>query len=462
MLTLVAFIFTLGLLITIHEYGHFIVARMFDVKVLRFSIGFGKPIWQTTFGKDKTELMIAAIPLGGYVKMLDEREFEDEQKHDNLTPSVSDADLKRAFNRLPVLKRMAIVLAGPAANLLLAILLYWGLLVAGTLSIKPIIGVVPAHSPAASAGFKEDDFIQSVNGKAVKSWQEARWEILNQASDKSPIMIHVKNAKVGDQVVQLDAQSVDFEDTKSDFMDQLGLIAKQPKIPVKIGEIVKNSAAERAGLQTGDIVVAIREQEITSWEQFLTTIKSMPNQQLELRVLRAKTQINLSITPDAVEENNKTIGRIGAGVQVDQEVLNQFLVETHEKPLNALIKACQKTWETSIFSLKMLGKMLLGEVSWKMMSGPVTIASYAGQSAHMGVKIFIGFLALMSISIGVLNLLPIPVLDGGHLMYYMVEFFTGRPVSETVLVIGQKVGMFLIGSMTVLALFNDLSRLILG
>ncbi len=462
MLTIFAFIFTLGLLITIHEYGHFIVARMFNVKVLRFSIGFGKPIWQTKFGQDQTELMIAAIPLGGYVKMLDEREIEEDKKNGESVPPLMPDDLQRAFNRLPVLKRMAVVLAGPVANLLLAIVLYWGLLISGTMGLKPIVGAVPANTVAASLGFKEDDFIQSVNGEKVQTWQDVRWEIMSHAAEKSPVSVQVVNAKYGNQVIQLDVQKIDFEDAKTDFMAQVGLIPKQPEVVAKIGEIVKNGAAERAGLKSGDVVIAMHDQKISTWEQFVSTIQSHPNQQVQLRVIREQKEMGVLITPDAKDENGKMIGRIGAGVQVDQETLNKFLIETHETPLNALVKACQKTWETSIFSLKMLGKMLMGEVSWKMMSGPVTIASYAGQSANMGIKVFVGFLALMSISIGVLNLLPIPVLDGGHLMYYMVEFFTGRPVSEAVLVAGQKIGLFLIGSMTALALFNDISRVILG
>ena len=462
MLTILSFIFTLGLLITIHEYGHFIVARMFNVKVLRFSIGFGKPIWQTKFGQDQTELIIAAVPLGGYVKMLDEREIEEDKKNGDSTPVLSSEDLLRAFNRLPVLKRMAIVLAGPVANLLLAIVLYWGLLVSGVMVLKPIVGAPPPNTVAASLGFKEDDFIQSVNDEKVQSWQDVRWQIMRHAAEKNPVSVQVTNEKYGPQVIELDVQKIDFEDTKTDFMAQIGLMPKQPVVAAKIGEIVKDSAAERAGLKSGDVVIAMQNQKISAWEQFVSTIKTHPNQYIQLRIIREQKEMDVFITPDAIEENGKMIGRIGAGVQVDEEILSKFLVEKQETPFNALVKACQKTWETSIFSLKMMGKMLVGEVSWKMMSGPVTIASYAGQSANMGIKVFIGFLALMSISIGVLNLLPIPVLDGGHLMYYMVEFFTGRPVSEAVLIAGQKIGIFLIGSMTALALFNDISRVILG
>ena len=462
MTTFLAFIFTLGVLITIHEYGHFIVARLFNVKVLRFSIGFGNPIWQTKFGKDQTEFVLAAIPLGGYVKMLDEREIEEDEKNGVQSAPYAHEDLSRAFNRLPVLKRMAVVIAGPVANLLLAILLYWGLLMSGVIGLKPILGAVATDTTAAIAGFKENDLIARVNEKKVQSWQEVRWEILNHAAQNKLIKIEVSNQQYGLETLQLNAGNIDFENAKFDFMEQLGFIPKQPVIAPKIGEILDDSAAQQAGLKTGDLILEVNHEKMTTWEDFVTRVKSKPNQPLELVVMRDDHQVLLKITPESTEENGQKIGRIGAGVQVDQDKINQFFVETHYSPLDALLKACSKTWETSLFSLKMLGKMLTGDVSWKMMSGPVTIANYAGQSAQMGVKIFIGFLALISISIGVLNLLPIPVLDGGHLMYYMVEFFTGRPVSENVLAAGQKIGLFLIGSMTILAFYNDISRLILG
>lgn len=462
MTTFLAFIFTLGLLITIHEYGHFIVARMFNVKVLRFSIGFGNPLWQTKFGKDQTEFVLAAIPLGGYVKMLDERELVDDRENGVQYNALTEKDLSRAFNRLPVLQRMAVVIAGPVANLLLAIILYWGLMMSGVIGLKPILGMVPPNSVAAASGFKENDQILKINGQKVQTWQEVRWEVLNHATQSTPLKVEVANQKYGLETLQLSIKEIDFENTKTDYMELLGFSAKPPVVLPKIGEVVNDSAAQRAGLQTGDVILAVNQEKITSWEAFVSIIKLHPSAPLSLQIDRAGNVLSLQITPDSVQENGSTIGRVGAGVNVDPKELDQFFVELHYGPVDALVKACAKTWETSIFSLKMLGKMLTGDVSWKMMSGPVTIANYAGQSAQMGVKIFVGFLALISISIGVLNLLPIPVLDGGHLMYYMVEFFTGRPVSENVLAIGQKVGLFLIGGMTILAFYNDISRLIIG
>jgi len=463
MLTIVAFIFTLGLLITIHEFGHFIVAHYFDVKVLKFSIGFGHPIWRTTFGKDHTEFALAAIPLGGYVKMLDEHELKQEaQEVSAEVAHYSAQDLSRAFNRLPVFKRIAVVAAGPIANLLLAIVLYAGLFMTGVVGLKPILGEIKPNSTAAIAGLLEGDTIQKVNGQPVNAWQEVRWELLNLSVDHNSVILDVLSKKNGFETLRLDVSHVDHENQQQDILDQLGFSISQPKMLPVFGEIIKDSPAARSGLQMGDQVLKVNQQTISDWDDFVALIKSHPNQVLSVEILRENKAFNIQLTPDSVTENKQTIGRIGANVRVNQNELDAFLTTTHYNPLEALIKATQKTWETSLFSLKMMGKMLTGDVSWKMMSGPVTIASYAGQSADMGVKIFIGFLALMSISIGVLNLLPIPVLDGGHLMYYMVEIFTGRPVSEKVLVVGQKIGLVLIGSMMILAFYNDINRFITG
>jgi regulator of sigma E protease len=465
MLTIVAFIFTLGLLVTIHEYGHFIVARMFNVKVLRFSIGFGKPLWQKTFGKDKTELVIAAIPLGGYVKMLDERELEQELEANTSNSEkqqYSEQELNRAFNRLYVGKRIAIVLAGPVANLLLAILLYWVLYMLGIVGLQPNVGKIALNTPAALAGFMEGDRIQKINGHAITSWQEIRWQILNESIKKNSVDIEVNNVNKGIVNYQLDVSSVNHEDQQHDLLDQLGLVADQPVIQAKMGELTAQGAADKAGLKKNDVIIGVNNKTISTWEEFVTQVRGHPQEILTLMVKRNDNTITLKLIPEAVTENDETVGKIGAAVGVEQSELDRYFVVTHYSAFESLIKASQKTWDTSIFSLKMLGRMLTGDVSWKMMSGPVTIASYAGQSAHMGFKIFIGFLALMSISIGVLNLLPIPVLDGGHLMYYMVEFLTGKPISESVMVVGQKIGMLLIGSMMILAFFNDINRFITG
>ena len=456
-MTILAFIVTIGLLVTIHEYGHFQVARWCNVKVLRFSIGFGKPLWQKTFGKDKTEFVLAAIPLGGFVKMLDERE---QQAEENPVPQ-SEADLKRAFNRQSVWKRIAIVLAGPVANLLLAIVLYWGLYMLGVTGTRPIVGVVEANSLAAQASLQSGETIQKIAGKPVSTWQEARWLLLEESLENKSVEIEAVNNN--NELVQ---HTLSFEginnDAEIDILKKIGLDVFKPNIPAVIGEILPNSAAEKAGLMANDKIVQIDKVETQDWEQAVSIIKANPNKKLQFTIKRGQETVQITATPEAIKENNQTIGRMGAGVKLEQAELDKLLITLNYSPLASLQKAMVKTWETSIFSLKMLGKMLTGQVSLKGISGPVTIATYAGESANMGLKVFLGFLALVSISIGVLNLLPIPVLDGGHLMYYMAEILKGSPVSEQAMLVGQKIGFVLLGLLMTIALFNDFNRLISG
>lgn len=455
MLTLIAFIFTLGLLITVHEYGHFQVAKWCGVKVLKFSIGFGKPLWSKKIGPDQTEFIIAAIPLGGYVKMLDELESintDEQTKH----------DMQRALNRQTVGKRIAIVLAGPAANLLLAIMLYWGLFMMGVVGMKPIIGNVIDNSPAALASLKHGETIQKINGKEIATWQDARWILLNESLRKNSVEIQAVNGNQEIHLHQLSLSSLNDDNFDQDILDKLGLSVYQPDIPARIGEVTKNSPADKAGLKSNDLVIEINKIKVSVWEDFVQEIRKHPQTPLAIVVVRHQQEVKLTVTPETIVENDKTVGRIGATFRIEQTELSKLFVTTHYSVPQAFVKAVEKTWDTSIFSLKMLGHMVTGDVSWKGMSGPVTIASYAGQSANMGIKVFIAFLALISISIGVLNLLPIPVLDGGHFMYYMAEIFTGKPVSEATMITGQKIGFALLGSMMVLALYNDINRLITG
>ena len=455
MVTLIAFIVTLGILITIHEYGHFQVARWCGVKVLRFSIGFGKPLLSKRFGKDQTEFVVAAFPLGGYVNMLDEREMPD-------GTLVDENDLPHAFNRQSVWKRIAIVSAGPIANLLLAIFLYWVLFMHGVMGMRPVLGEITQGSPAAQVSMKSGELIQRVAGVPVATWQDVRWALLQQ-SLKSPVA-EIEATSAGDEVqlYQLALGGIDKDDFEGDFLDKLGLKPYQPKVPAKVGEIIKGSAAERAGLQAGDEILLVDGVAVAQWEDFVSIIRKNPDQRLGLRILRAGTELALPISPDAVEENGQRIGRIGAAYHLNQSEIDKLLIKVQYGPITALSKAIVKTWDTSIFSLKMLGYMLTGKVSWKGISGPVTIASYAGQTASIGWLAFVSFLALISISLGVLNLLPIPVLDGGHLLYYMVEILKGSPVSEAVMETGQRVGLGLLGLLMAVAFYNDFNRFIIG
>ena len=455
MLTVIAFLVTLGVLITVHEYGHFQMARLCGVKVLRFSLGFGKTLYSRRMSRDQTEFVIAALPLGGYVKMLDERELTPEM-------SIPAEDLPRAFNRQSVWKRIAIVASGPLANLLLAIFLYWILFMHGEMGLKPLLGEIEDNTPAAQASMKSGELIRKVAGNPVATWQDVRWILLQQSLKVSSIEIETSSGNNEMHLHQLALGNVGKDDFEHDVLDKLGLTPYQPSVPAKIGEIIAGGAAERAGLKTGDQILLVNGIAVGQWEDFVSIIRKHPGQRLDLKLRRANTELALPIIPDAAEDKGLRIGRIGAAYYMDQAEFDKLLVEVKYGPLAALSKAAAKTWDTSIFSLKMLGNMLIGAVSWKGISGPVTIASYAGQSAHIGWLAFLSFLALVSISLGVLNLLPVPVLDGGHLLYYMVEIFKGSPVSERTMEIGQRMGFALLGLLMACALYNDFNRLITG
>jgi regulator of sigma E protease len=454
MITLIAFIVTIGILVTIHEYGHFQVARWCGVKVLRFSIGFGKPLLIKTFGKDKTEFVLAAIPLGGFVKMLDENELKTEENPVNY----SQTDLNRAFNRQSVWKRIAIVSAGPIANLLLAIILYWLLFLLGVTGTRPIIGDVAKDSLAAQASMTTGEVIQKINGEPVNSWQEARWILLEQSLESKSVEIEAISQN--NELFQHTLSFVGIDnDSEIDVLKKLGLQEYRPSIAAIIGDVLADSASEQAGFKADDKILSVDGITMNDWEQVVNVIKTSPNKKLWFEIERAQKTVRIAVTPEKVEENGESVGRMGAVVKLDQKELDKLMVEFNYSPLVSLQKAATKTWDTSVFSLKMLGKMLIGQVSLKSISGPVTIADYAGKSANMGLKTFLNFLALVSISIGVLNLLPIPVLDGGHLMYYMVEIFKGSPVSENIMLAGQKIGFAVLGLLMTLAIFNDFNRL---
>ncbi len=450
--TIFAFVVALGILITFHEFGHYLVARWSGVKVLRFSIGFGQPLFKKRLGKDQTEWVIAALPLGGYVKMLDEREGE-----------VLPQDLARAFNRQPVSKRFAIVAAGPVANFLLAILLYWVLFMSGVSGIKPVLGPVKPLTPAAFSAFEEGETIVKIENESVATWQDVRWILLTHAVDRNP-EVTVETVTDRGEVFRrkLNLSSMEANDLDGNFLEKIGLINYQPAMAPVIGRVITDGAGYRAGLLAGDEILAINNQDILSWGEFVKEIRDNPGQLLLLEILRDGKIIDVSATPDKAIEGNTEIGKIGVAPKIDRAAIDKFLVNVSYPAGTALLKALDKTWEMTIFTFRMLGKMVVGEVSWKNMSGPITIADYAGQSAQMGIIAYLGFLALISVSLAVLNLLPIPVLDGGHLMYYVVEIIRGSPLSERAMAIGQQIGMTMLFTLMVIAIYNDIYRLISG
>ena len=448
-----AFLVALGVLVVIHEYGHYWVARRCNVKVLRFSVGFGKPLKTWVRGADQTEWVIAAVPLGGYVKMLDEREAP-----------VAETELPRAFNRQNVWKRFAIVLAGPVANLLLAIGLYWVLFLHGVPGMRPVVGAPVADSASARAGFAAGDTLSKIDGVPVSTWQDARWLLLKHAVRKGTVAVEVMTDN--DQTItrSLDMSALTAADLDGDFLQTLGVTRFMIKSPPEIGRLTSGGSAERAGLKAGDEIVALNNARIESVEQVIKLIQQHAGEPLIAEIRRdGKLLPPLQITPDTVTEGDgRKIGRIGATLQPPRSASDKYRVVVRYGLLDGLGQAIAKTWDTSMFSLKMLGKMLVGDVSLKNLSGPITIADYAGQSAQHGWIAYLVFLALISISLGVLNLLPIPLLDGGHLMYYIVEIFKGSPVPERVMEIGQRVGIALLLVMMAFALFNDINRLISG
>jgi regulator of sigma E protease len=449
--TIAAFVVALGVLVIVHEYGHYLVARLCGIKVLRFSIGFGSPLWKKRFGRDQTEWVVAAVPLGGYVKMLDEREGD-----------VAPQELDRAFNRQGVWRRFAVVIAGPLANFLFAILLYWLLFMHGVQEARPVVAMPQPDTPAASAGFEPGETIRAINGEPVASWQEVRWRMLQLALERQQVKVEVLNRNNQLNWRTLDLSPFDAEQLEGDTLALIGLKLYRPEISPVIGQIVPGSVAEQAGLQAGDRILSANGKPILSWDELVEQVRSHPGRELRLTYQRGGDRGELALVPQAVLQNGSTTGRIGAVAKLDQQAMDKLVTVVRYGVASALAKAVEKTWDTSVFSLRMLGRMLIGQVSWKNLSGPVTIADYAGQSAQLGLVSYLNFLALISISLGVLNLLPIPLLDGGHLMYYTVEIFKGSPVSERMMDIGQKLGLTLLLALMAFAFYNDINRLISG
>ena len=447
--SLASFVVAIGVLVTVHEFGHFWVARRLGVKVLRFSIGFGKPLWKRTFGKDATELVVAAIPLGGYVKMLDEREGE-----------VAEAELSRAFNRKPVSTRIAVVVAGPAFNFMFAILAYWVMFVSGVPGVKPVVGEVLPSSYAAAAGIRAGDEILSIENQPTPTWESTIMALLDANLDgEETIDLAVADAEGNERHLQAWFAEPDALLKKGGVLDNFGLAPWRP--PAVIERLVAGGAGERDGLLPGDKVVHADDTAISNWAQWVEYVRERPGVAIDVQVMRNDALVGLLVTPDRESDNGNIIGRIGAYVLLPSEEERATMrVVVRYGLLGAVPQALNKTWEVTTLTLRTLWKMASGRASVENLSGPISIARYAGQSAAIGLVTFLGFLGIVSVSLGVLNLLPVPILDGGHLLFYLVELVKGSPVSEATQLAGQKIGITLLLALMSLAFYNDIIRLL--
>ena len=446
--SMLAFLVALAILIAIHEAGHFWVARRMGVKVLRFSVGFGRSVWQRT-GSDGTEYRLALIPLGGYVKMLDEREGP-----------VRAEELGRAFNRQPVGVRAAIVAAGPAANLLLAIALYWMVLCLGVPGMRTLIDDPAPGTAAALAGLRAGDEILSVNGAPTPTWEQLGINLVDAALDERPLELQIRGDDGSQRVVTLAADWTGSLDDPARLNEFLGLSPYQPPLPAEVGTLQADGPAARSGLQPNDRIVAMEGVAVADWEDWVRKVRARPDQTVGLEILRGGEALHLTLRIGARQQDGASIGFVGLSPRVPEELQERMRAEYRYAPVAALPAAAQRTWQMSLMTLRMIGRMATGQLGLENLSGPINIAQYAGYSAQIGLVSYLGFLAVISISLGVLNLLPVPVLDGGHLAFYLVEWVRGRPLSERIQSWGQQLGIVALVLMMGLAFYNDLVRLL--
>jgi len=444
---IVAFAITLGVLVVFHELGHYVVARLAGVKVLRFSVGFGRMIWLRRFGRDRTEWALSSIPLGGYVKMADEREG-----------AVAPEDLPRAFNRQTVWRRIAIVAAGPIANLLLAVLLFTGTYVAGIPGQRALLAEPPPASAAAAADVRGGDLVVAVDGEPVGSWQDLRWRIVRaQGHDSVTLTLARDDEPAAPVTRELSLAAMQTSDWEGNPLTMLGLRADLG--PPVVEQVLPGKPAERAGLHAGDRIAAVDGRPMSSPSDVATLTNAHPGDTLVYRIVRGTTMLDIPVTVEAVDQNGRRVGQAGVRLRVDPQAAQRAAVIVRYGIGEALAQGARKTWELSAFTVRMLGRIVTGDASLRNISGPLTMADIAGQSAQAGPLVFVSYLALISISLGVLNLLPVPLLDGGHLLYYLAELVKGSPVSDRAFEVGQRIGMAMLAVLMALALFNDLSRL---
>jgi len=445
---LVAFVVALGILIVVHEFGHYWVARRVGVKVLRFSVGFGKPIWSRRWGKDQTEFVISAIPLGGYVRMLGEDD-------DDYSPD----EAHRAFSQKSLPKRTAVVIAGPLFNLAFAVLAFWLVYMIGIEGIRPVVGKVAPQSIAEAAGFSSGDELLELDGKPVQTWGQHRMYIFRRALDRAELTFTVRTASGEELRRYIDLSRIPIKDIDAGLISRgIGLYVHMPELPAILGQIEAGPAAA-AGLEPGDLIIKVERESVSNWSEFASRIRARPGRTTQLVVKRGAQELKITVTPEIRKIEDRTVGLIGVRPEFP-DLPDEMKAVVRFGPLKSLSVAAGQTWTMSVLTLEMLYRMLKLEISSRNISGPLTIAQVAGYSAQLGIDRFLMFLALVSISLGVLNLLPVPMLDGGHLLYYAFEAIRGKPLSEEIQAWGQQIGIILLVGLMILAFYNDITRIL--
>lgn len=447
----VAFIVAISVLVAVHEFGHYWVARKLGIKVLRFSIGFGKPIWKKVAGRDQTEYVISSLPLGGYVKMLDEREgpVDEEERH-------------RTFNNAPISSRLAVLAAGPAFNFLFAILVYWITFMLGVTELRPVVAEIAPDSYAARAGVVAGDEILAVGSQRTRTWQDATLAIIDDLVDDGVIALSIAGDRGGDRGGEREV-IIDVGEDKhrltepGELLEGIGLRIWPTDLPAVIGQLVEGEAAANAGFRTGDRIVSADGEAIDGWTAWYEYVRAHPGRVVDVRTMRDGRELNIVLAIGEMSSDGETVGRIGAGPQTSND---ERRIEVSYGPLEAGVKAVSYTGEMTAFTVRMLWRMVSGDFSARNLSGPITIAQYAGDTARLGPEAFLSFLAIVSISLGILNLMPIPILDGGQMVYQVAEAIKGSPLSPVAELRGQQVGIVLLLGLMSLAFYNDILRLL--
>jgi len=443
-ISIISFIVSIAILIFVHEYGHFWVARKLNVKVLKFSIGFGKTLFRFTGKKDNTEFVIAALPLGGYVKMLGEGEED-----------VNPQEQHRAFNQQNVYKRFAIVFAGPFVNFIFAIFAFFVMFIIGIQGVKPLLGEMEENSIAWQSGFRQGDLITQVNGVNTPTFGSIYEELLPFYIDQKNVPLQVNKQ----QHINLQLNLVATSAEASQMHEVIGFQLDIPKVDAVIGKVFAGTPAYLSGMMEDDKIIDINNQQITDWLSLVSYVKKRPNQKMRITFIRNNQKKIIELISKSDMRNGQQIGILGISNKHKAILADSMLVINRYPASDALLKSIEKTWKMSLLTLKMFGKMLVGEASLKNISGPITIAEVAGHSFQQGVEYFLRFLGIVSLSLGIINLLPIPILDGGHLMFYLVEMIKGKPVSDNVQEVLLKFGVAILVMLMSLAIFNDINRL---